>query len=284
MAAKNVSKAVSMAVKPFEDIGKQVGSLASSIPKYTPIPGLGMSANSMGKVVTNAENAMIGASDKKFKASAAGKLFGWERVVATVDEKKLAEAMNAVGSNANDKANLKIVWEQIERQTGKDIEYSAIPKSVAEGLKKITSPYDKQVALENMWYNKDNAKTIVEQLAKHSGDFDKNDTTLMNAFKSRIGTPAGGAPWSSGTGFATAKVWETGNIQVQFPNDLRVTVDWKTGSGITEEQVTKLKELAKTLTEKEFKGKFALGTDDNMIQGIIKKIWPTEFKTEEKKK
>ena len=109
MAAKNVSKAVSMAVEPFEKIGKQVGSLASSIPKYTPIPGLGMSANSMGKVVTNAENAMIGASDKKFKESAAGKLFGGDRVVAQVDEKKLSDAMNAVGSRYDDKANLKIM-------------------------------------------------------------------------------------------------------------------------------------------------------------------------------
>ena len=51
MAAKNVSKAVAMAVEPFEKIGNQVGSLAKSIPKYTPIPGLGMSAASMGKTV-----------------------------------------------------------------------------------------------------------------------------------------------------------------------------------------------------------------------------------------
>ena len=108
MAAKNVSKAVSMAVEPFEKIGKQVGSLASSIPKYTPIPGLGMSANSMGKVVTNAENAMIGASDKKFKESAAGKLFGGDKVVAQVDERKLAEAMNAV-KRPDDITNLKIM-------------------------------------------------------------------------------------------------------------------------------------------------------------------------------
>ena len=76
MAAKNVSKAVKMAVEPFEKIGSQVGNLAKSIPKYTPIPGLGMSANSMGKVVNNAENAMISSSDKKFKESAAGRLFG----------------------------------------------------------------------------------------------------------------------------------------------------------------------------------------------------------------
>jgi hypothetical protein len=53
MAAKNVSKAVQVAVKPFEDIGNQVGSLAKKIPQYTPIPGLGMSANSIAKIPTS---------------------------------------------------------------------------------------------------------------------------------------------------------------------------------------------------------------------------------------
>lgn len=53
MAAKNVSKAVQVAVKPFEDIGNQVGALAKKIPQYTPIPGLGMSANSIAKIPTS---------------------------------------------------------------------------------------------------------------------------------------------------------------------------------------------------------------------------------------
>ena len=53
---------------------------------------------------------------------------------------------------------------------------------------------------------------------------------------------------------------------------MRVTVDGKTGSGIPDEQVTKLQNLAKTLTEAEFKKSFALGTDENMIKGIISKL------------
>lgn len=128
MAAKNVSKAVAMAVKPFEDIGSQVGKLASSIPKYTPIPGLGMSANSMGKVVTNAENAMIGASDKKFKESAAGKLFGGEKVVATVDENKLSQALKDANNSRHN--GFKVAGDQIEKQAGKDIEYSSMFKDL----------------------------------------------------------------------------------------------------------------------------------------------------------
>ena len=49
MAAKNVSKAVKGAVEPFEAIGKSVGDMAKSLPKYTPIPGTGISASTIWK-------------------------------------------------------------------------------------------------------------------------------------------------------------------------------------------------------------------------------------------
>ena len=55
MAAKNVSKAVKMAVQPFEDIGNKIGGLAKSMPKYMPIPGLGVSASGIGKVIEKKE-------------------------------------------------------------------------------------------------------------------------------------------------------------------------------------------------------------------------------------
>lgn len=64
-------------------------------------------------------------------------------------------------------------------------------KNVAELVKKIDSPVHKEELLKNMGYSPDNAKKIVEQLAKKGGELDKNDTTLMGALKSRIGAPAG---------------------------------------------------------------------------------------------
>ncbi len=57
MAAKTVSKAVEVAVSPFEDMGKKIGSLAASIPKYTPIPGLGMSMSGMEKGIGKVEQS-----------------------------------------------------------------------------------------------------------------------------------------------------------------------------------------------------------------------------------
>lgn len=51
MAAKWVSKIVDVAVKPFEDMGKKIGGLAASLPKYTPLPLPGGSLSGMQKTV-----------------------------------------------------------------------------------------------------------------------------------------------------------------------------------------------------------------------------------------
>lgn len=56
MAAKTVSRAVEVAVSPFEEMGKKIGSLAASIPKYTPIPGLGMSMSGLSKIPSKLES------------------------------------------------------------------------------------------------------------------------------------------------------------------------------------------------------------------------------------
>ena len=93
MAAKNVSKAVAMAVKPFEDIGNQVGSLAKSIPKYTPIPGLGMSANSMAQVPRSLESALSTADSKRFENSGIGKLLNADKNISTDRDNALVKAI-----------------------------------------------------------------------------------------------------------------------------------------------------------------------------------------------
>jgi hypothetical protein len=67
MAAKNVSKAVEWAIKPFEDMWSKVATLAKSLPKYTPIPfSGGMSVASMWKTVELATSQL----DTKLKKNA----------------------------------------------------------------------------------------------------------------------------------------------------------------------------------------------------------------------
>ena len=64
-------------------------------------------------------------------------------------------------------------------------------KNVAELVKKFEKGSQKEEALRNMGYSPENARKIVEQLGKKTnGEFDRNDVTLVNALKSRIGAPA----------------------------------------------------------------------------------------------
>ena len=76
MAAKNVSKAVSAIVQPFEDMGKKIGGLAMSLPKYAPILPGGISISGANKLVERASSIPEEASTKKVKDSALGKIFG----------------------------------------------------------------------------------------------------------------------------------------------------------------------------------------------------------------
>jgi len=74
MAAKGVSKAVAFAVEPFESFGKQIGSMAKSIPKYTPIPGLGISMSGMEKGMSKIEQSYKDARMNKDAQSSVGQM------------------------------------------------------------------------------------------------------------------------------------------------------------------------------------------------------------------
>ncbi len=123
MAAKNVSKAVSMAVEPFEKIGKQVGSLASSIPKYTPIPGLGMSMSGMEKGIGKVEQWFKDNRANKDAASPLGQLLGLEaaarkETVKAIENVRTApkESMNSnLVGEALKQASLETKWNKAEK-------------------------------------------------------------------------------------------------------------------------------------------------------------------------
>jgi hypothetical protein len=125
MAAKNVSKAVAMAVEPFEKIGQQVGSLAKSIPKYTPIPGLGMSAAGIGKTVELGTSKIDTILKKKTEWDV-GKLFPTlvEGIINAEKEAKLKQDLwNILSSTPIDQKIGKATSAVSEAQSG--AQYSA---------------------------------------------------------------------------------------------------------------------------------------------------------------
>lgn len=93
MAAKNVSKAVAGAIEPFEKIGSQVGNLAKSLPKYTPLPIPGGSISGAAKAVDLAQSSISSASDKRFADSGIGKMLNADKYVSRDRDEKLTQAI-----------------------------------------------------------------------------------------------------------------------------------------------------------------------------------------------
>lgn len=128
-----------------------------------------------------------------------------------------------------------------------------------------------------MGYSKENAGKIVEQLGKKTnGEFDRNDITLVNALKSRIGTPAGGAPWSSGTGFTATDIkGEKDRMEIKIDNiKMQMNANGWGISALSEDSKKKLAETIKGLTEDEFKDKFS-GISDTAIKAIVEEARKT---------
>lgn len=275
MAAKNISTAVKAALDPFEKIGSSIWGLAKSLPKYTPLPIPGGSLAGASKVVWNAENALISASDERFKNSAAGKLFGWDKVVATVDEKKLADAIKDAKTSTH--PAWKTVWEQLEKQTGKDIEHSSMFKDVAWWLKALSDDTERRKALETAWYTSDNARKIIERLKENGWEVNKNDIALMTALKSRIGNAAWAADASKASGYTATDIkWEKDRMEVKIDNiKMQMNTNGSNISPLSDENKKKLAEIIKWVTENEFKDKFS-GISDTAVKAIIeeaKKHW-----------
>lgn len=75
MAAKWISKAVSAAVEPFEELWKSVGKLGASLPKYAPLPIPGGSIAGANKIAGMWQWVLEYQSNKKVEESGLGKYF-----------------------------------------------------------------------------------------------------------------------------------------------------------------------------------------------------------------
>ncbi|MBC7498553.1 hypothetical protein H7170_02815 [Candidatus Gracilibacteria bacterium] len=181
MAAKNVSKAVSMAVEPFEKIGKQVGSLASSIPKYTPIPGLGMSMSGVEKGIGKVEQGYKDHRTNKDAESPLGQLLGLE-AARRKETVKAIENIGAQNKNILNERHVKDAVIQAGLEAGKENKKSAttdIANSVlgkfatnVDGKMKVTSSNELLNALKGMNLDKNESDKLIARY-NTSGSIDK---------------------------------------------------------------------------------------------------------------
>lgn len=98
MAAKGVSNVVDAAAKPFQDMGESIGKLGASLPKYTPIPGLGVSAKWARDLVGSVESKISANDTNKTQESWLGRMLGMNKMSSGETKAASANAVQAIGS------------------------------------------------------------------------------------------------------------------------------------------------------------------------------------------
>ena len=95
MAAKWVSKTVSAAITPFENMGKKIGELGMSLPKYAPIPGTGgLSMKSMERVPISISDSISKNESANFEKSSLGKMLHADLNIPPDQIKKMTDAIH----------------------------------------------------------------------------------------------------------------------------------------------------------------------------------------------
>ena len=243
MAAKNVSKAVSMAVEPFEKIGKQVGSLASSLPKYTPLPIPGGSIAGASKAVSLWESAIASASDKRFADSGIGKMLNADKHISADRDKKIVDAING-----SDKT---IFQREIKEDGSKEYAYKAeFVKAFMDKLKWMKDWSEREEYLRKMGITESTSQNAIIEFAKDSTksnlrtDQEKKEfLALINKWVGNGSGPNNDPKWKTGT---FVKTWTPGSesININIWSETKASIDVKTAkiSNLTDEVKTHLKE------------------------------------------
>lgn len=192
MAVKWVSKAVEAAIDPFEKMGKKIGDMGMALPKYTPIPGIGLSAKGMEKVVEKWQQSLDIAHEEKMNEEIQKKFPGLiKNAPKANDRARLSEAANKQ-NNVGKNEGLGVIAEmQKEGRLSSDTNIRAF----GEELKKF---WGKQ--WENMKAAKDWLMTSewggldwnnAERVAKLLTEYDKLNSTEREEAVRVIGTKFG---------------------------------------------------------------------------------------------
>ena len=175
MAAKNVSKAVKMAVEPFEKIGQQVGSLAKSIPKYTPIPGLGMSMSGMEKGIGKVEQWFKDNRANEDAKSPLGQLLGLEAAA----RKETVKAIENIKTANKDSMNSSLVGDAL-KQVSLETKWNKAEKT-AELMNAVLEKYaNKDAKWKVTWFDEGKIRDHFRAMNIEWSDLDTIKNSYMN--------------------------------------------------------------------------------------------------------
>ncbi len=287
MAAKGVSKVAAAAFEPFEQIGKKMGGLAMSLPKYAPIPGTGgLSVNSMQKVPNMIEQWAAAKDESRFKESGIYKVIGGEKLPSQADmintqqliKNNPSQAYNEVRNTDGEKA-----LSNLMKNAGKEgIEHEKVFIEYMEWLKKHTNNDQKQMQkiLVAQGMSDAQAKIIAERIqAKDKIDM-KSDPTLASAWKATAGTETG--KWVNtaiSNISATVMPWTT-VYKVQLPNNQTFQINTQNNTHTLEESD---KAELKKITKDELKESLNKTMDETKVKTFIDSLDNSLFKSETKK-
>lgn len=181
MAGKWVSKAAGKAIEPFEQMGNKLGSLGASLPKYAPIPGIGMSASSLSKAPTMIESGIQKRHDAEFEKSEVwSKLMRFSGASNSQDRSKMTEANNAHSNKEAAEKWVKTATEMVAAQKWQEIHNKT-------NLDQLQALKDKKISQEE-WHkygglDNADAKLLAEKLEGSLGDDDRKIIAALLAKK-----------------------------------------------------------------------------------------------------
>ncbi len=270
MGAKGVSKVAAAAFAPFEEIGNKMGSLAASIPKYTPIPGTGVSMGSMQKIPGLLEDGFRKRSDDKFDGSFWGRLKReWAGWGSSADVAKLREADHLDGRawvEATKMARESIHAAGSGEKMFTDSEMRKFTDRFAEKIKDdkikmedLQSKYGDKIWKELYEMAKkgplsDSDRKIFDARLSGNQAYSLTSTDAEKWMKDKSKSTSNG--WNTWNTFTADKVvWDDSKIRINF-NDQNIQFSIKDGS-YSDKDKDNLVKMISWLTEEEFRKKSA---------------------------
>ena len=273
MAAKWVSKVVDAAVKPFEDMGKKIGGLAASLPKYTPLPLPGGSVAGIQKTVEMWSDKFKTVQDQKINDNI-WKTFPWlvKWVIQPKDMEELTHALHGVKSDSA--ADFKKVSEATAKVQSKAEYTSANYETIRQPLKQ-TGWTDANIAnhLTTKGIIDTTERELLTKLYKWVEWLSDNEKKkIWDLNQSKFGS------WNSkkdasSANFAT-RIWSSDTVALEFW-DQTIQVKAESNSNtvvITEENLKKLEGKSAWMTKTQFKNNLLKVMKEEAANDLVSKI------------
>lgn len=146
-----MSKAAGKAIEPFEAMGKKIGSLGASLPKYAPIPGIGVSMSGANQLISGVESKISANSTDRANESNLGKILGMDKKASGESKVRTDNTVSAINDKNFTKAGeeLKKAVTSLQKDTSNSKEVKEEIAKIADSLRGIENIADRRKVFDN---------------------------------------------------------------------------------------------------------------------------------------